>query len=327
MAEPVSYRRFRNTDPPLIVDVWRQQPAFQGFYQDLTHKQLDDHVLSKLFFSRNGLILAVEDKSGDEGKPLGFVHASFSVTEDLSDLNYQVGLISQLRVVPGERQQEIAAGLLKQAMDYLRSRGAKVCHFGSQFPDAPFYIGLYGSSRHPGVMEKDELVIDALTANGFSQTGRVVCLSRRLEGFRPIVDRQQQMVRRNYLINKILDPLPRSWWESCTLGTTERQRQRFLVKRKRDNFVCGSVSYWDMQPIATQTSGDTRGLYDLHIAPEIQRNGVATWLVGESLKHLIEAGVQSVDAQAEETNAASVKLFQKLGFETSGHGWIMQRDL
>jgi ribosomal protein S18 acetylase RimI-like enzyme len=324
VPDSITYRPFLNTDPPLIVDIWRRQPTFRGLYPNLTTANFEQHVLSKPYFERHGLIVATNGLSGDDLKMLGFVHASFDVREDLSDLDFQTGVISQLRVEQCETRLEIEDELLRQAEAYLIAKGARRAYFGGRFPQAPFYLGLYGGSRLPGVMEQDKHVLSALKRAGYLEQDRIAVMERQLGTVRSVSGRQQLTVRRNYLINAIADPIEKSWWECCTLGMAERDR--FSIGRKRDNHVAGSVSYWDLQPIGSYMDSNCRGLYDLSVNEEDQRQGLASFLVSESMKRLASQGVTLVEAQASVSNEASLKLFQKLEFTTVTHASVMAKD-
>lgn len=317
------YRTFLNTDPPLIVDIWRRQKPFRGQVSAVTRSNLDHHVFSKPYFDAQGLILAI--KSGAESQPLGFVHAGFAANEDLSDLDTSVGVISQLKVVPGEHEQAVGHELLTRACDYLKSAGASVVHGGTHFPYSPFYMGLYGGSQVPGIVAEDELTLELMQRFGFAEQDRIVILERRLAGFRTIVDREQMALRRQYQINAVADPLEKSWWESCTLGMSERDR--FSVYHKANQAVCGSVSYWDMQPLATHWGVVARGMYGLSVPEDLRRSGIATFLVGESLRHLMQQGTGLVEAQCRESDRAAIGVFKKLGFEQISHGLLMSKPL
>jgi ribosomal protein S18 acetylase RimI-like enzyme len=64
-------------------------------------------------------------------------------------------------------------------------------------------------------------------------------------------------------------------------------------------------------------------LYGLHTDPDLRRKGVATYLVGESLKHLASSGIARVEAQTKASDDASLKLFTKLGFEKVATSTLM----
>jgi len=320
----MQYRSFLNTDPPYIVDIWRRQAPIRSQVSAVTRSILDHHVFSKPYFDAKGFILAID--SGDEGDVArGFVHAAFDATDDLSDLNTKVGIISQLKVVPGENSDEIADELLRQAFEYLKSHGCEEVHCGSRFPNAPFYLGLYGGSQLPGFIVEDKLAIAAAERAGFETYDKIVIMERHLAGFRTIVDREQMALRRRYQINAVADPLETSWWESCTVGMAERDR--FSVYDKSNQNVCGSVKFWDIQPLANHWGVLARGMYGLKVPEELRRSGIATFLVGESMRHLMQQGVGIVEAQTRESDQAAIGVFRKLGFDDVSHGLLMSMQL
>jgi hypothetical protein len=58
----IRYRPFRNTDPPHLAEVWRAQPPLRALMQPMSVAILDRLILSKPYFDRQGLIVAVEDE-------------------------------------------------------------------------------------------------------------------------------------------------------------------------------------------------------------------------------------------------------------------------
>lgn len=304
----IEYRPFLNTDLPLIVDCWPRLGEVPGLVRSIDVATLEKHVFSKVYFDRHGFFAAL-----DQGRLVGFAHAGFPPADDLSDLDKSIGVVSQLRIEPRDDRTEISQQLLKRVVDYCRGQGVGKIYAGCRFPYSPFYLGIYGGSRHPGVLDDDVDSLAAFSEFGFSVFDQVIMMERLLDGFKTISDRQQMTVRRNYLINASTYPIEQSWWESCTLGMADRER--FTVLNKRSKVVSGSVSYWDLKPQSLTSPKLSRGLYGLQTDPEFRRQGLATYLVGESLKHLASMGVGRVEAQTEVSDEASLKLFTKLGFK------------
>ena len=56
-------------------------------------------------------------------------------------------------------------------------------------------------------------------------------------------------------------------------------------------------------------------------------SGIATFLVGESLRHLMQQGIGVVEAQCRESDRAAIGVFKKLGFEQVSHGLLMSMPL
>lgn len=318
------YRSFLNTDPPYLVDIWRRQPTFRGQVSTISCATLEQQVFAKPYFDSRGLILAFEERDGEQ-IPLGFVHAGFTANDDLSNLDTTTGVISQLKIIPGENENAIADELLRRGCDYLKSQGATTIYGGTHFPYSPFYLGLYGGSQVPGILVDDVIAIEALKRYGFVTDDKIVVHARRLAGFRTITDREQIALRRKYQIHAVADPLEKSWWESCTLGTSERDR--FTVVHKLDQNVCGSVSFWDVQPLAGHWGIAARGMYGLSVAEGLRRSGIATFLVGEAIRHLMQQGIGLVEAQTRESDEAAIGVFKKLGFEQVSQGLLMSKQV
>jgi ribosomal protein S18 acetylase RimI-like enzyme len=319
----IRYRPFLNTDVPHVVSVWRQQPRIRGVFSSLTADLFDLIVLSKPYFDRHGLILAFDESQPGVCKPLGLVHASFGPNESLNDLDQRQGLICQLKVVPCEEAAAVADGLLAAAMDYLKKSGSLIAHVGSVFPHSPFYLGLYGGSRVPGVLLDDTFARESFRRFGFQDDDEVALLERRLAGFRTTGGRNQTEIRRRFQLKAIADPIETSWWECCLFSHAERDRFSLFDPKTRE--IVSSVSFWDVQPLATETGMTTRGLYDLRVEPKFRRMGIATYLIAESIKSLMQRGVGQIEVQAQMSDPASVNLFQKLGFQQVASAFQMSK--
>ena len=318
----IHYRHFINTDPPLIVSVWNQQQIFVGQINKLTTLLCEKHLFSKPYFDPAGLILAFR-QIDDRVEIAGFVHAGFSKNASGSDIDQSQGVIATLKVLEGPDAAEVAAGLTQKACEYLAANGATTLHAGSCFPDAPFYMGLYGGSEVPGVLQHDTNFVTACLSNGFAQQDRIIIWQRSLKTFRPIGGRSQLAIRRKYRINAVADLTPRTWWANCTLGIS--QRERFSIFNKVDQTVCGDVSLWDMEPMYGEVAR-ARGIYGLNISAELRRSGIATFLLGEALKQAMQDGIELVEAQTRESESGVGKVFQKLGFEPKYHGLLLTRS-
>lgn len=309
----IRFRPFLNTDVPHVVSIWRQQPRIRGVFSSLTVDLFDLIVLSKPYFDRHGLILAFDESPSGDLKPLGFIHAGFGPNESLNDVDQQRGVICQLKVIPNEDAIVVAKGLLVAAMNYLKDSGSLTAHVGSIFPHSPFYLGLYGGSRVPGVLQEDAFVKESLLSFGFQEVDEVALLERRLAGYRTTGGRSQTDIRRKFQLKAIADPVETSWWECCLFSHAERDR--FILIDPKTTEIVSSVSFWDVQPLSTETGITCRGLYDLQVMPQFRRSGVATYLIGESIKSLMQRGVGQIEVQAQLSDQASVGLFQKLDFQ------------
>jgi len=316
----IRYRPFRNTDPPAIAELWCKQPPHRALVEPMSPNLLEQRVFSKPYFDRHGLIVAEVD-----GHVVGFAHAGFGSNEDGSGIDTEIGATCMLMVASGDQRSRIAAELLKESEQYLMGRGARALYAGSVYPADAFYLGLYGGSQSPGVLESDTERLDLFLAAGYERVERHIVLQRPLAGFRPIVDRVQMQLRRQYQIERELDPPAESWWEACTIDQMERMRHR-LVSRQTGT-VCGSVIFWDMERISTSWGVHAVGLMKLEIVESMRGQGLGTFLVGEALRHAHGAGASLAEVQMVERNQAALALFSKLGFGQVDRGLVLRKDV
>ncbi|HTN77153.1 MAG TPA: GNAT family N-acetyltransferase [Pirellulaceae bacterium] len=316
----IRYRPFRNTDPPHIAEIWRSQPPLRGLMQPMSVAVFDRLVLSKTYFDRHGLIVAVDDE-----RPVGFVHAGFGPTADEQNLSPERGVTCMLMVAPHAQQAQTARELLTQSEDYLVRRGAKVLYGGCIEPVNPFYLGLYGGSEMPGVLASHGTLLNLFTSSGYREVERTVIMHRQTAGFRPVVDRQQMLVRKKYRVDATPDPQVASWWEACTIGMTERLR--FELIPKEGGLPVAAATFWDIEPLASSWGVRAMGLMRMATAPAARRQGLATFLLGEAVRQLQSQGIMQIELQCMQHNAGAQKLYTKHGFSETDQGVVLIKDV
>ena len=129
---------------------------------------LEHAVFSKMHFDRNGLILAMRDEV-----PVGFVHAGFGPSDDGNKLDRSLGTTHMMMLRAGHEDLSLADDLLAASEEYLRSQGASVIYAGGIKPLNSFYLGLYGGSEIPGVLQSNTMLSEACIRAGYSQSAQV----------------------------------------------------------------------------------------------------------------------------------------------------------
>lgn len=300
-------RPFQNSDTPHLCQLWHQHAELRGKFQGLTPAIFERVVLSKTYFDPRGLGLAwIDDQL------VGFVHAASSIADDQRRLDPTRGLISQLILQPGSHAASVSSALLDYAAQYLQATGARRIEFGGYFPLSPFYLGLYGGSRAVGVLADDPLVTAALEAAGYSNFGRVIINHWRLSDFRQVIDRRQLLIGRSYALENVSDSQPQTWLQACHYEAATQKV--FQLKEKRSVEIVGKVAFWEMEPLVQNWGQHGMGLVELEVAPAWRRLGLATYLVGESLRQLKQSGVGLIEIQHLDTDLAVTSLCQKLDF-------------
>lgn len=313
-------RAFQNKDLPTICEIWRGHGTLRGKFQGMNPGLLEQMILSKPYFDPAGFLLLFEDKC-----PVGFVHASFGRANGHNALDKSRGVISQLQVIDSAKEQEYAGVLLAEALDYLRSQGATTAEVGGHFPDSPFYNGLYGGSRSIGILQDDHRVPLWLQNNGFQKGPAIQIRHWNLCDFRPLMDRQQLMIGRSFLIEAQLDPIPNNWCDACNFGISSKIG--FCLRDRKSSQVVGTLTYWDMEPLVRNWGCNGMGLIELWVTPDLRKKGIATYMVGESLRQLKQQGVSMVEIQHPENDLAMQPLCDKLGFQTIDTAYTFQRPL
>lgn len=315
----LQYRSFRNTDPPVLASIWRSRRGQPGLWQPISCDLLEQYVLGKLYFESEGLIIAREDD-----RPVGFGHAAFGPNEAENGISTELGVICMLMVRPDCAEAEVASGLLEQCEAYLFRRGAKVLYGGAIRPLNPFYLGLYGGSELPGVLESDVIARQVYPQHDYREIDRTCVLRREVASFQAAANRQQIQLRRSTVVEVTIDPPSRTWWEACTTG--EFDLTRFRLVSRGGGPVLASALLRNLEPTGAGGPTGAAGLIELEVDPAQRRQGVATFLLGEVFHQLARQGVALLEVQTMQQNAAALTFYQKLGFTPVDQGIVFRKE-
>jgi len=316
----LQFRRFRNTDPPWITEIWRSRAGDPGLLQPVSVDLFEQLIFGKLHFDYAGLILALED-----GRPVGFAHASFGPDAAGHRISTETGVTCVMVVRPDCDEATVASGLLDQCETYLRQHGAKVLYGGGVFPLSPFYAGLYGGCELPGVLESDKVSRDLYPARGYAAVDRTFLFQRELRSFRAPVDRQQVQCRRRLLAQVLMDPPARNRWEALTAGDFDSTRFELVPRGGGPQVAYAVVRATEWGNVSR--SGRIAGLVDLFVEPASRRQGLATHLMGELARVLSGQGVAFVETMSLERNDALVQFCRKLGFQQIAEGVVYRKEI
>jgi ribosomal protein S18 acetylase RimI-like enzyme len=195
----------------------------------------------------------------------------------------------------------------------LRGAGATTLLGGGGFPLSPFYHGLYGGSECSGILESDPAMLAVFRGAGYRERGRTVVLRRDLATFRPVVDRQQMQIRRHNTFACQNDAPTTTWWEACVFEPFERTLAT-LVPREGGAPAAG-VYLWNLETMLGAWGVHAVGIADLVVPAARQRQGLARFLLGETIRHLHGKGVAMAEVHVPADNAPGQSTFRSLGFE------------
>jgi GNAT superfamily N-acetyltransferase len=315
----LTYRPFRNSDPPVLADLWRSRAGQPGLLQPISPDLLEQLVFAKLYFDYGGLFIA-----WDDGQPVGFAHAGFGPTDDQSRISTEKGVTCMVLTRPGCAEAEVAAGLLDRCEEYLRARGAKTLYGGGLYPLNPFYLGLYGGSELPGVLDSDTVARGTLAMRGYQEVERTAILRRDLSGFEAPIDRRQMQIRRQMTVEVTNDAPTQTWWEACTFG--EFDLTRFDLTPHGVTSPAATALFRSMEPGGTTSVGRAAGLLRLSVDLSYRRHGLAVFLLSEAFRQFLRQGIVSVEAQMPQTNSPALGLLQKLGFQQVDQAGVWKKD-
>ena len=314
------YRTFQNIDPPALAAVWRSRAGQPGLVQPVSVDLFEQFVFGKVYFDREGLILAFDDQ-----RPVGFAHAAFGPNQQQDGVSTEKGVTCVIIVRPDAPEAEVAEGLLQRTEAYLVGRGAKLLYGGAVRPMDPFYLGLYGGSQLPGVLDSHTVLRELYRSHGYREIDRTLILRRPLTSFRPPIDRRQMQLRRRLIVEAKVDPPTRTWWEACTVGDFDLTR--FQLVPSGGGSPWATATFRGMDPLSGVGPGRASGLIDLSVASTDRRRGLATFLLTEAFRQLASQGVATIEAQTASRNTASLNLLRSLHFQERDQGTVFLKEV
>ena len=223
------FRPFRNTDPPALAELWNRGIPEHATARPIRPHELDSHAFGRINFEAAGLIVAER-----HGRIVGFVHAGFGPDAPVDPakplaISQEIGTVAMLVVEPDLDDRDVVIGLIREAEDYLRSRGAKVVYAGGVYPLNPFYWGIYGGSEGCGVLSMHHPFHHVLLERGYQPAFITVLLEADLSVPEPR-DPRGVLIRRQVHVEFQDDALPSDWWQGLALGDFQLLNVRLVVR-------------------------------------------------------------------------------------------------
>jgi ribosomal protein S18 acetylase RimI-like enzyme len=316
----VEYRSFRNTDPPALATVWNESLAGRSAVRLRGSLPLENCVFAKLYFDPAGLVLAEES-----GEPLGFGHAGFGATEDGSALSFTAGVVCMLAVRPAFRRRGIGTELLHRCEAYLRGRGAQTLYAGPHRPLDPFYLGLYGGSELPGILDSDASMTDFLKKRGYAPGPATLVFQRRLEQNLRLLDPRTVPLRRRYKLQ--VDVVPArclTWWQNAVLGLIEPLL--FALVDQQTGESAASALVYELEGFSWRWNQPAIGISDFFVRTELRGQGLGKFLLFQILHYVQEQCFELAELQVPEANEPAIRLCRSLGFSRVDTGRSYQKQ-
>ncbi len=314
----VTFHRFRNTDPPHLVQVWNESFTGRGAVTIRNSSLLEQVVFCKPYFDPAGLIVAEED-----GRCVGFAHAGFGAQADGAGLAAGAGVICVLGVRPEFRRRGIGTELLRLSEAYLRERGARTIYAGPHPGQNPFYLGLYGGSYAPGFLQSDPLAAPFFLDHGYRPSGEYLALQRKVAEPLAGADPRFAALRDQYDVHAG-SPRSMGWWQECVFNLIEPLD--FFLEDKQTHQSVAGARVWEMEGFGWRWGAAAVGIAQLRVEEDVRGRGLGKYLLGLVLRTLQEQFFDVVEIQVEKSNAAGLALCRSFGFAPVDTGQVFQKE-
>ena len=308
----ISFRRFKNTDPPALADVWNESHPARSAYPIRTPAVLERWIFSKPYFDADGLIVAVDD--ADNGKVVGYVLAGFGPNEELTALDYSQGVICSLGIRPSVQRHR---------------RGPRSRPQGGGIPD---------HSRRHDSPSRAALALLSVRLRHLRRHQRAG-LPRLRRRRRPVLQVARLRTRRHHLrlpqearcaVGGLRYPLRAlgeryetqvlraagvpSWWHDCVWGTLEPVEFRLLDKLS-NNFLAARAVVWELEGYGWRWGFPSAGVIDIQVRQDLRKMGLAKLLMSQILRFLQDQFFGICELHAADDQPALVSLCRSVGME------------
>ena len=320
-------RPFRNYDPSKLVDIWNT--AFSNGDESLVQISLDllfESVLGKLFFDPMGLLIAFDDN-----KPVGFAHAAFGPNKTGTNVEEATGVISLILIRPSyPNAAELARLFVKRCEEYLVARGAKVIFGGSTQANASYYVGMYGGSEPLGVYNSEEFLINAYQEFGFTSINDTVRFRQDLCQCRPLFTPKSVVWRRKLEV-KFSENFPiQTWFRACTSANFDWISASAILENQTEPLAKLSIRITRPHKTANLAvmAPTIAALTHVEVDPMYRQSGVGTFLIGESIRHLVsENRAFMIETVAPDVSGPFAALVRRVGWKEGERGQIFIKIL
>lgn len=304
-----TFRRFKNTDPPALADVWNESHTARGAYPLRTPALLERWVFSKTYFDHDGLIVAE-----DGGRVQGYALAGFAPTLELNALSFADGVVCSVAVRPTDRRKGVGRGLVQQCEAYLAGKGARTFRAGPVWPECPFGFGLYGGTNCPGFLASDPDADPFFKSLGYAPAGETLVFQKKLDQPLTAADARFGLLRRRYETQILRAAAVPSWWHECVWGTLDPVEFR-LVDKLANNFPAARAVVWELEGYGWRWGFPSAGILNIEVRDDLRRQGLAKLLISQVLRFLQDQFFGICEVQAPADRPELVALCRAAGLE------------
>ena len=316
----ITYRRYRNTDPPALVDVWNEALTARGSYPIRTPGVFERWVFSKTYFTPDDVVVAWDAEANTVA---GFALVGFGPNADLSALDPTRGVICAVLVRPAYRRRGIGRELTRRAEENLRGRGATDVVVGSAWPNNPYLFGVYGGSNSPGVLASEPDADGFLRTLGYAPVPARVVFQKKLDAPLTVADPRFGLLRRRYDMQALRTAAVGSWWQDCVWGTLEPVELRMVDKLT--DLPAARALLWELEGFSWKWNHPSAGVIDVQVRPDLRRQGLAKLLLSQVLRFLQDQFFAVAELHIPADDPAAMGLCQSLGLDEVDRGFVYRK--
>ena len=316
-----------NTDVAAICRVWNSHFADRDIGCPMDPLRLELCCLAKPYFSANDLLLAEVDSV-----VVGFAQLAHEIEAKHSATPTGIA-VSALCVAQREDEDSIAAELLRHCCQRMRASSAATFAFKPILPNASYFLGFGPGDSMLGVTSAERRTCEWLQAAGFQPRIPTTQWELNLADFRPVVDRTQVQIRRSAYVDREIDEPQLPWKQACILGHAEPTAFHLTCRAERR--VLQDVLFWGISPELRASSEIVFWLWPLELSADAQDGkwqGASVsdqliFLLSESLRYLIDDGVDQVRCVTQADDSATGQLLSRLGFRSIQAGVVFSNTV
>lgn len=317
----IRFRPFRNSDPPRLLEIFRQTGLGRAFSRPESVHALEVSVFGLPYFDPEGLILA---EDAETGTLLGFIHAGFGFSEDLQDLDYTQGVICCVLVNEPVRHQGVGKELMGRAEEYLRERGATSLHAGQSKYRDPFYFGIYGGARPSGFPLSETGATEFLSSLGYHPVEQIGIFQRDLVGSRDPVNVRLITHRRNTELVISDQPPNPTWWWLTHFGNIESMR--FALHERKKGTLIASLTVVGLDHYISAWNERAIGLVDIFVQEDYRGQGYGQSLIIETIRRLRTEMITRAEIHISDDRQAAIQAVSNAGFEQIDTGIVYAKS-
>jgi hypothetical protein len=152
-----------------------------------------------------------------------------------------------------------------------------------------------------------------LRSSGYVEHRSIAIWQRTLTNFRPPVDRGTMTFRRQFKISlQTEDAAAGNWSDACAYGWIDRLQFSVCSATTGQNVL--TLTFWDMEPLASGWGHRAVGLADVSFRESAPSTDLLACALGEAMRQLPDLGMTLVEVQTEPDSPMLASCCQKLGF-------------